>query len=889
MRFLVSIWYWLRAHGRGRTLRSEIDEELEYHLQMRADELGARGLSRREARRVAQARFGDIELTRRACRELYMVSGNTGDEAMSEIWSDVRQTLRGVRKHPGFSIAVILTLGLGIGANSAIFSVLNGVILRPLPYEDPGELVRLWQADRVNGTRFENYSAPDFFDVVERTTVFGAAAAVESRSVTLTGSEGTAERITAIAASHSLTNVLGLPPTLGRWFTQEEDVPGGEAVAVLGRGLWEARYGADAAVLGRSVNLDGVAYRIVGVANGRIAFPREDVLLWVPLQVSSASRPRGQHNFPVIARLADDVPLERANANLATVAATLEQEYAAENTGRDLWAQPLHESVVGNISTALYLISGAVALVLLIACVNVVNLLLARSHAREREVAVRLALGAGRGRLVRGLLTEYLVLGVLGGAVGLALATIGVRALLAVGPTSLPRLPNVSVDGSVISFTAAVAFGTALLCGLLPAIQGSRTDLRPALSEGGRGASSGKASRRVRDGLVVLEVALAVVLVSGSGLLLQSLSQLQAVDPGFTPAGVLSAEVQLPPSRYEQNRADWPNYPAVLGFQSQVAERAMRLPGATSVGFAMNGPTDPGWTTGLSIEGEGHAEIDPTEEVRIRIISSGYPETVGMELVRGRLPDPRDDLFETPPVALINEALAERYFPDHDPLGQRISNWGISREIIGVVQDVRFMGLAGPAPPAVYPLFARMPLAAFSILIRTTGEPLALVGPLRGEVRELDADLALGSFGSLENMLAATTGESRFNALLVTVFAAVAMMLAAVGIYGVVSYGVSQQTREIGVRLSLGATSGRVVGETVGQALRLTGLGVALGLLGAVGSTRIMTSLLFGVRALDPVRVLCVVALSLTMAAAAAYLPARRASRVDAMRAVQGE
>ena len=891
MNWWVSIRFWLRARTRREALRSEIDEELDYHIWMRARELIAEGWEKKEAYRSARERFGGFEPARRACRTLYMVDGeNGGDGMMRELGRDVRHTLRALRRQPAFAAAVILTLGLGIGANSAIFSVLNGVLFEPLPYEQPENLVRLWQADRINGTRFEGFSVPDFFDVLERSSVFEAMAAIENRPMTMTGPEDDPQQLRAVAASHSLMALMGVPPALGRSFLPEEDVPDGERVAMLGYGLWQSRFGGDEGVIGRSVRLDGVSFDVVGVAARDFDFPSAGVQPWIPLGEGPRTRARNTHNFGVIARIHDGITLAQASSNLTAIASALEEECSGENEGREFWAQPLHDSVVGSARSALYLLGAAVVLVLMIACVNVANLLFARANSREREVAIRLAMGAGRARLLRQFLTEYVVMAGVGGIVGLAVAFAGVRALLSMSPTTLPRQANIGIDGAALAFTVVASLVAGLACGLLPALRASRVDLRSPLSDGGaRGSAPGLGSVRLRNGLVVLEVAMTVVLVTSAGLLIKSFSRLQAVDPGFDPQGLLAVDIQLPPSRYPQSRGNWPNYPEVLGFQRDLRVRAAALPGVPDAAIAMIVPTDAGWTTRFGIEGRSDSEVGATEEVRIRNVSSGYTETIGLEVVRGRTLTERDDPADAPPVILINEAMARRYFADEDPIGQRIENWGTLREVVGIVRDVSFMGLGQPVQPAVYPTFSRMPFSGFSLLLRTTGDPAAVIPFLRAQIREMDSDLAPGAIRSLDSDLRTSTGQNRFNALLLSLFAGVALMLAAVGIYGVISYGVSQRTHEIGVRLSLGASAGEVARQIVGQGLRLTALGIVLGLVGTVGATKMLTSLLFGVEAFDPANILTVVILATGVTVAASYLPARRASRVDPMTAVRGD
>lgn len=871
-------------------MRDQIDDELEYHIQQRVSELVAEGHSPSEAHRIAEAAFGDLERTRHECQALYMVEGDRkGDGMMGEATRDVRHAFRAIRRQPGFAAAVILTLGLGIGANAAIFSVLNGVLFQPLPYDNPEELVRLWQADRVNGTRFEGFSVPDYFDVLDRNTVFSDMVATETRTLTLTAAGSEPAQLQVIATSHGLLRVLGASPALGREFTVDEDVPDAEQVVMLGHDLWMGRYGGDPEVLGRSLILDEIPHRIVGVAPADFAYPFPGVDVWLPLQEGPTTRPRGQHNFGVVARLQSDASIDRANSNMGAIATALEEEYPEENTGRSMWAQPLHENVVGGAQSGLILLAGAVGLVLLIACVNVANLLLVRATTREREVAVRLAMGAGRGRLLRQFVTEYLVLALVGGAAGLGLAFLGVRGLIALSPEQLPRIDNIQMDGSVLLFTLFAALLTGLACGVLPAIHGSGVDVRSSMSDGGaRGARGGRGSNRLRDGLVVFEVAMTVVLAASAGLLMKSIAGLRSVDPGFEPNGVVFASVQLPASRYPQSFDSWPEFPEVLAFQRAVVERAERMPGVTHAAVALNAPTNPGWTTSFTIEGVAEHDLG-TEEIRLRIASSGYPAAVGLDLIEGRLLDSRDDLADAAPVALVNEATVRRYFPDGDAIGRHIQTWGVDREIVGVVRDVRFMGPGVPSPPAVYPTFAFMPFAAFTIVLKTAGDPEAVAPQLRAAVAELDGNLALGTIQTADEVLSSATAQSGFTALLLGAFAAASLLLAAVGIYGVISFGVNQRTHEIGVRLSLGAPQQSVVRDIVWRGMRLAGLGLVLGLVAMVGANRLLSSLLFEVGVFDPMNVVAVVALAGTVAIVASYIPARRASALNPVTAIRGE
>ena len=808
---------------------------------------------------------------------------------MSGVLQDFRFAGRSVRKNPGFASTVILTLALGIGANSAIFSVVDAVLLQPLPYDQPDKLVRLWQADRLNGTRFENFSLPDFFDVEERNSVFAGVSAAAVQSLTETGEDIEARLVLGATVSRELFAVFGVSPILGRGFTSEEYVPGGELVAVIGYGLWMGRFGGQQDVLGRSMTLDDNAYRIVGVMDQTFAYPTPDAQIWLPMQLTRTSRSRGAHNYRVVARLADGVTAEEAASNLAAIAAALEVEYAAENQNRGMWPQLLHESVVGNVRPALVVLLGAVGLVLLIACANVANLLFARGSVREREVAIRVALGAGRNRLLRQFLTESVVLAALGGVGGLGIAFAGLRLVDSLGPAFLPRQSDIGLDIRVLLFTAVISVATGALFGLLPALQASRPNLQTPLKEGPRGATTGAARQRLRSGLVVAEVAMAVALLSGAGLLIKSFWRLNQVDPGFNPERIVALDIVLPASRYAQSRSDWPNLPAVIGFERELHERLSGIQGVEAVAFALNGPTFAGWTSGFQLPDRPLSPARQREEVRIRVASAGYMETVGVPLLRGRRLTARDDQYDAPPVALINEALADRYFPDEDPIGLRIANWGVEREIVGMVKNVKFMGLNQPVPPAIYPTFARMPFGGFTLLVRTTGDPMELLPQIRLRVAEMDANLPVSNVRTLAGQLGASVARPRFNMVLLGIFAAVAMTLAAVGIYGVISYGVTQRTHEIGVRISLGANAGDVLRQVVGQGLLLAAAGLGVGLASSLVLTRVLSGLLFGVGTTD-IATFVVVAVTVSLVAlVAAFVPARRASRVDPMVALRGE
>ncbi len=880
----------LRAALRRQGVRSEIDGELAYHIQMRTRDLEASGMDRAPARREAERRFGDYTRIRRECHELQLVEAKPhGAHVMPEILQDLRFAGRSVRKSPGFALVVILTLALGIGANSAIFSIVDGVLLQRLPYDQPDELVRLWQSDRLNGTGFENFSLPDFFDVQERNSVFTGLAATMVLPMTQTDDEADPRQVLAANATHDLLTVLGVSPILGRWFLAEEDLVGGERVALIGYSLWMGRFGGERDVLGRSVTLDGNVYRVIGVMGPTFDYPSPNLQFWVPLQLGRSSVSRGTHSFRVVARLSDGVASEEAAGNLAAIAAALEEEYPTENQNRGMWPQSLHESVVGNVRPALLVLLGAVGLVLLIACANVANLLFARGSVREREVAIRVAMGAGRTRLLRQFLTESVVLAGLGGIAGLGVAFAGLRLVGTLGPQVLPRQGNIDLDVRVLGVTVTLSIVTGVLFGLLPALHASQPDLQAPLKDGTRSSTAGTSRQRLRSGLVVVEVAMAVALVSGAGLLIKSFWRLNQVDPGFNAARVVTLGIQLPASRYPQARRDWPNYPEVLAFEQELLERLRGASGVDAAAVALNAPTSGGWTTRFQLPDRPLPPERQLEEVRIRVASAGFMETAGIPLLQGRGLTARDDRFDAPPVALINEAFAERYFPDEDPMGKRINNWGVDREIVGVVKNVKFMGLSEPVPPAVYPTFSRMPFTGFTLLVRASGDPMDLLPLIRRHVQEMDPDLPLSNVRTLHDLLGASVAQPRFNMLLLGVFAAVAMTLAAVGIYGVISYGVSQRTQEIGVRISLGAQASDVSRQIVGQGLKLALTGLGVGLAVSLVLTRALASLLFGVGTADLTTFVAVAVMVGFVAAVAAFIPARRASRVDPMVALRSE
>jgi predicted permease len=880
---------YLRAHLEPREVEAEIDEEIRYHLEMRAREYRARGASNDAAEELARRRFGDVSRVRAECRSLAMVErSGRRDSVMIQWLSELRYALRSLRKSPGFSLVVVATLALGVGANTAIFSLVDGVLLRPLPFEAPERLARLWENDRLRGTTQENFSAPDFFDVARDNDVFEDLALFTSYPLTLTEPSAEPERVRVTAVSRNLLDVLGVAPALGRGFSPEEDVPGAPRVAMLAHGLWMRRFGGEPDVLGRTLDLEGVSREVVGVLPEGLDFPSAATEVFIPAAATPTSPPRGQHGFSVVARLRPGVGLERADAELGGIAAALEAQYADDNEGRGMWAESLSASLVGDVETRLWVLFGAVLLVLLVASVNVANLFLSRAVARGQETAIRAAMGAGRRRLVRESLTESLLLTLAGGLGGVLLAHGLLGTFLAIVPEGLPRVGNVGLNGTVLAFAFLISAATGVLFGLVPALRAASGSFVATLREGGRSGRS-VARPSLRRALVTAEIALAVALVVGAGLLIHSFWKLTGVDPGFRARQVLTTGLALPSSRYPTNFDNWPSFPEVSAFHRELLRRLSEVPGIEEAALALESPLDEGFTSRFTIEGRPEVAPGQQDEVRVRAVSAGYFRTLGIPVVRGREPDADLDRDDSPLVTYVNEAFARRYFPDGEAIGARIQQWGVSREIVGVVRDVRFQGLTEEVPPAVYPLLVHAPFSGFSVFVRTREVPERAAARVREAIWAIDRDLALSPFETLDAQLTRSVAEPRFTMLVFVFFGAVALALAAIGIYGITSYAVRQRTREIGVRMSLGARRADVLRLVLVEGARMAGAGIFAGLLLAMGLGRLLESLLFGVERTDPVTFLVVAVVAVLVALAATYAPAARASKMDPVLALRSE
>jgi putative ABC transport system permease protein len=803
---------------------------------------------------------------------------------------DLRYALRTLVRWPGFTTVVVLTLALGIGANAAIFSVVNAVLLRPLPYTDPGRLVFIFgtPTDGDSAKVGSSSSFPDYVDFRTRAHSFSQLAAFSTQQTTVTGKTFEPAIVSGAPVTANLFPMLGVTPMIGRSFLPDEDRPGAPPVVIVSTEFWQQRLNANPNVVGSSISLNGTPATIVGVMPARSGFP--SAALWFPAADPNDAQSRGRHSYRIVGRLAPGVTIASATKEVAGIARQLELEYPGLNAKRGARVQGMAEALVGDVRPALLVLLGSVALVLLIVCVNVANLFLARAAARTREVAVRTALGAGRSRLARQFLTESFVVTAIGSALGLVVAYWGSKLLVAKAPRTVPRASEIGIDGNVLLFLLGLSLATAVVFGVLPALQMSRGMPIASLREGGRGMRGGLARRGLRQVLVVSEVALAVVLVIGASLLVKSFWKMQRVDPGFVPDRMLVVQIQLPPSRYK----GFADGDRVRAFYADLYSRVASRPEVQSVAVAMQHPLAPGWTSSFTIAGREPPPAGQEPESSIRPVTPGYFRAVGARLLRGR-EIMESDGVGAPGVVVINEAFAKLHFPNEDPIGrhiQRASWWKgmpADYEIVGVVADERFNGPRAPADPATYFSLAQFTFNDNWLLVRTKTDAKAFVPTLRQIVWSMDRDLPLENVRTMDEILGETVADSRFNTALLSMFAAVALLLAAIGIYGVLAYTVAQRTSEIGIRMALGAQRSSVLRLVVGNGLTLAVIGVAIGAAAALVATRALQRLVFGVSTTDP-GVFAFVALALTaVAVTAAALPALRASRVDPIVALRSE
>jgi predicted permease len=814
---------------------------------------------------------------------------------MDSLLRDLRFALRMLAKKPVYTVAALLALGLGVGANTAIFSVFDAVLLAPLAYPEADRLVRLWESNEGKDIESSPMSPVTFDDVRDDAKSFAALAGWWYPDLNLTSGEGEPHRVAAINVTDDFFDVMGVAPAMGRGFAEGDDEPGKPRIAVISHALWQKRWGGDPDVLGKAVTLDDVDYELVGVMPPGFSFPGKTEL-WLPLGWDPAQHSRFARFFGVVGRLAGVVDEAAARAEVETMARGFARDYPRSNEGWGVDLRLLRDDLVGDVRPALWVLLGAVAFVLLIACANVANLLLAQAAAREKEVAVRSAIGAGRGRLLAQFLTESLVLGLCGGLLGLGVAFAGVRLLVSLAPPEIPRLEDVAVDAQVLLFAFGVAVVSSLVFGLAPALHSVHTDSSESLKEGGRGASSGAGGRRLRQALVVSEVALALVLLFGAGLLVRSFYRLLAEDTGFRPERTLSFNLQVPFSSY----GDWTD---VVGFYDRLMDRLETEAGVRAAAVTAFLPLEAGWRVDFALEGEALDALndDQQPEAQYHIVSPGYFQLMGVPLQQGRDFDDRD-LSDKPGAVILSRAAVDRYWGGESPVGEKIQggtrNIGplgrvltedLQAEVVGVVGDVKNTSLEEAPEPAIYFPHRQFAYRSMNVVLRGEGDPASLKAAVKSAVWDLDAKMSVAEIKTLEEHLGAAVARRRFVMLLLACFAGLSLALAAIGTYGVMSYVAGERRREMGIRVALGARRADVVGLLVGQGLRLVTAGVVVGVAGALAVRRLMTSLVYGVSTGDGVAFGGVVALLAAAALLACYLPARRAARTDPVTVLREE
>ena len=800
---------------------------------------------------------------------------------------DIRYAIRMFLKRPFFTAIAVLTLALGIGANTAIFSVVNAVLLSPLPYEEPDRLMGVWENQASTGRREQPVSIPNFTDWKEQNRSFEKMAAVRAAIFNLTDG-GEPERIDGLRVSVELLRVMRIKPAVGRDFAQSEGQPGSEMVALISHAMWQRRYGSNPDLLGRKITLDGRPFTVIGILPSGVRhpglnYPETGADIWIPLVPQQGELVRGFKAFRVLGRLNPGVTMEEAQAEFSLIAGRLEQQYPDFNTGWIIGISPLREQLVGRVRTPLLVLLGTVAFVLLIACANVANLLLAQAAARRQELAIRTAFGASRRRLVRQMLTESALLSFIGGATGLALALWGVPLLTSIDANRIPRMEEIGVDLRVLMFTLAISLATSLMFGLVPALKSSGSQFTEALKEGRKG-TGGVAHHRALNLLVIAEVALAMVLLIGAGLMIRSFLSVKEVSPGYDPRGLLTMSVNLPPGNYKDQKQQEIFYRRFIEDISGIAgvESVAAISRLPVVGFA---------TANFTLEGKP-VPLGTEPSADYRAITPGYFQTIGIPLKSGR-DFTQQDAETARDAIVINEAMRDQFFEGENPIGKRIqlaAERTRFREIVGVVGDAKLGGLDAVTTPAVYVPFPQStwPNAFRSgFLVVRAKNPMSLVSAIRAELKNIDAEIPLSQVRTMEEVISASLSQRRFNTSLLAAFAALAGLLAAVGIYGVMAFSVTQRTHEIGVRMALGAERRDVMKMVLGQGARLAATGVAVGMAGAFALTYVLSSLLFGVSATDPMTFIVIPMMLIATAVVACYVPARRATRVDPLIALR--
>ena len=888
--WLFTIPVRLRSLFRWAQADQELDDELRDHLDRKTEEYVASGMTPDEARRRARLDLGGIEQTKEKCRDARRVRW------LQDLAQDLRYGLRMLRKARGFTAVAVLTLTLGIGATASIFSVVDTVLLRHLPYRYPDRLVSLYEDRSSTGFPRRQFTPANFVDCKAQTGIFEDLAAIDAdRFYNLTGNGGSPEKLSAEGVTRNLFSILGVQPMIGRVFLPEEDTAGSEHVVLLSHRLWLTRFGSDRNVIGRDILLNGEKYSVVGVMPPWFSFPDKNADLWVPTGFTSRQlADRGAHFLTVIGILHPGVSVRQANAELRVFSQNVRQQHMDIMRFVDGFiAVPLQEVYTADVRGGLILLLVAVAFVLLIACANIANLLLSRATVRQREIALRSALGARRTRIIRQLLTESLVLATAGGVFGLVLTEVSFRFLKALIPEDLSRTVSLSLNIPILGFAILISLGSTFLFGLMPALRMSRTNLTDSLKEGGRGGSGGR-SKSLGNLLVVSEIALSLVLLVAAGLLLKTFVNLREQDPGFRSEQVLTAQIDVPDNKY-------PNFFRRTQFFQAVLERVRALPTASNAGFTSVLPFS--WKSGMggflgmaAFQPEGFVQPDIQYGALDRVVSPGYFETMGIRLLRGRLFDGRDG-SDAPSVAIVNETMARKFWPNEDALGKRFRFHLVGGgfrlyQIVGIVNDVKELNLDEPPREEMYfPYWQAQGnyMVPSTLVVRTTGDPTSLASAIRHAVWSVDADQPVSEIITMDGILDRDVGQKRVQGALLGGFAVLALTLACVGIYGVMAYLVTQQSHEIGIRLALGANSRDVLGLILGRGAKLTGMGVAIGIADAILVTRLMRGLLFGVSSMDPLTFASMTFLLSIVALAACYIPAHRAMHVDPMVALRYE
>jgi putative ABC transport system permease protein len=871
----------------------ELEEEIRSYLELMAAEKMRGGMTREEALQEARRDLGGVEQVKESVRDIRIGA------SIDSLVQDLRYAIRTLIKNLAFSVVALLTLALGIGANTTIFTVVNGVLLKPLPYPEPDRLLTLWEK-QLHDEALQTVAPANFFDWREQSRSFDKMAAIDPYPDFILNASGGPQRLTGAAVSSDFFSLLGVRMALGRNFLAEEDRPGQNHVVILSYSIWLQHFGARPDVVGRPLALNSADYTVVGVLPREFSFvseasdfqSRKHFELWTPLALASPPPPwqRGTHPLSVFARLKPGVSLTQAQADLDGVAANLQRLYPSDDKEKGIKAVSLGQHVVANVRTALFTLSAAVGMVLLLACANLANLLLTRATTRQKEMALRVALGASRRRLAQQLVTESMVLVTLGGLLGLSFAYLGMPAMVRHLPADLPRTSEIAVDGRVLAFTGLISLATGILFGVLPLFQSQRISPDDSLKQSGRGTVAAQSG--LRSALIIGQVAIALVLLVGAGLMVKSFWALLQVSPGFQTERVLTARLSLPPQYLNGYAFGTGAHHRISAFQQELLERVESIPGVQAAAFTAYLPlsgNNNSWA--FDIEGRPAKPPGVYDTTNYRPVSAGYFETIGIRVQRGRGFTPTDD-EDHPLVVIINESMARTFWKQQDPVGQRLRfgepKW---RTIVGVVRDVHHKGLGTQPEPEMYIPYGQIPNveARPTIVLRTSIEPTQLTGALRHAVSEVDANVPLDQIETMREIVSVSVAQSRFRTAVLLMFALLALFVASIGLYGVMSYLVSQRIREFGIRMAVGATSGAVLRLVLGQAAKLVIIGICLGLFGAMLLTRLIAGLLYDITPFDPATFAGVSVLLAVVALLASYIPAQRAANADPMDSLRYE